>query len=301
MSRKSVSALTLVAIMIFCTAASAQEDDEQPFSLQRESSSAAAELELTDERSFQHWEPAVKQGTLEVSFGIGFLNLNSTLLSHEQIIYKYTTENTYFGDVEIKGGNAFSPSLRIGGNISRWFALEGIGAVSFSDYDATVENRKSQKNEPGSPVVDDPPLGEFDAEKRSLLTGSAGIAAVIYPFNFKQERVNKFQPYLTGGVARMWYNMNSNFSSETASTTDLNAGLGLRILADRNISIRMEAVMHRHNVQWTPNSFFTDLEGGTVQVPLEDWPVGGGRTLVTEFESNDITAIGWTISAEGSF
>jgi len=301
MSRKSLSALTLVTILIFCSAASAQEEEEENFSLQRASSSAAAELELTDEMSFQHWEPTIKQGTLEVSFGVGFLNLNTRILQHDQIIYKYTTEDTYFGDVEIKGATAFNPTLRLGGNISRWFALEGVGSVSFSDYEATVENRKSQKNEPGAPVIYDPPLGEYDAEKRSLITGSAGIAAVVYPFNITSERVNRLHPYLTVGVARMWYNMNSNFTSETAATTDLNGGLGLRILADRNISLRLEVIFHAHSLQWTPNEFFTEMEGGTVQVPLEYWPEGSGRHNVTEFESNDITALGWTISAQGSF
>lgn len=300
MSRKSLPALTIVALLLICSAVSAQEEEE-PFSLQRRSSSAAAELELTDEMSFQHWEPAIKQGTIEVSFGVGFLNLNTRLLQHDQIIYKYTTEDTYFGDVEIKGASAFSPTLRIGGNISRWFALEGIGSVSFSDYSSTVENRKSQKNEPGAPIVYDPPLGEYDAEKRSLFTGSFGIGAVVYPLNISQERVSKMQPYLTGGVAQMWYDMNSNYTSDTATATDLNAGLGLRILADRTISIRLEAIFHFHNVQWVPNQYFTEMEGGTVKVPMEDWPEGSSRRDVSEFESNDITALGWTISAQGSF
>jgi hypothetical protein len=294
--------LTLVAILFTCTVVSAQEEEEEKsFSLQRESSTAADELELTDEISFQYWEPAIKQGTIEISFGVGFLNLNQTLLQHDQIIYKYTTEDSYFGDVEIKGASAFNPTLRIGGNISRWFALEGITTVSFCDYQATVTNRKSQKNEPGSPVIYDPPLGEYDEEKRSLITGSLGAGAVIYPLNIRNERISTFQPYLTAGGARMWYNMNSNFTAGTAATWDLNGGLGVRILADRNISVRFEVLYHYHNLDWTPAEYFTKVEGGTVTVPLEDWPEGSGRRVVTDFQDNNIGALGWTISAQGTF
>lgn len=300
MSRKSLSTLTIAALVLVCSAAPAQEE-EPTFRLQRESSTAAGELELTDEESFQRWYPAVKQGTLELSFGIGFLNLNKTLLAHDQIIYKYTTENSYFGDVEIKGDSAFNPTLRLGGNISRWFALEGVGSISFSDYQATVTNRKVQKNEPDAAVVADPPLGEFDAERRSLITGSAGINALIYPFNIRSERVTRIQPYITAGVARMWYNMNSNFIEGAESTNDLNAGIGIRILADRAISVRVEMVMHRNTLEWTPPSFFTEQEEGTVRVPLEDWPENGARRSVTAYESNDLSLLGWTISAQGSF
>ncbi len=302
MSLKSVPALTIVAVLLLCTAVFAQDDStEKSFPLQRESSSAEQELELTDEASFQRWEPAVKQGTIEFSFGIGFLGLNTTLLQHDQMIYKYTTENSYFGDVEIKGQGAFHPTARLGVNISRWFALEAVGGVSFSDYTATVENRKSQKNEPGAAVIFDPPLGEFDAEKRSLITGNIGINAVVYPLNLHGERVHLVQPYVTFGVAQMWYNMNSNFIDDLSSMVDVNGGLGIRLLADRAISVRFEVLMRHHTLQWEPAEAYTTQEAGTVEVPLEEWPIDGSRQSITAFESNTITALDWTIGVQGSF
>ena len=107
MSAKVVFALIVAVVLLPGGALQAQtEEPEEPktFRLQRDSSTAEAELELEGvELSFHRWVPAVKQGTLEVSFGLGFLNLNTTLLRHDQIIYKYTQENTYFGDVELKG------------------------------------------------------------------------------------------------------------------------------------------------------------------------------------------------------
>ncbi|RKZ12047.1 hypothetical protein DRQ50_12585, partial [bacterium] len=157
MSSKSLVVLIVAAVCLVGGAAWAQTEEpagtsEEPtFSLRRDSSTAAAELELSEEESFHRWIPAIKQGTLEFSFALGFLNLNSTLLQHDKIIYKYTQEDTYFGDVEIKGETAFNPVLRGGINISRWFGLEAVGGLSFSDYQAEIKNPFRQKNEPGAP------------------------------------------------------------------------------------------------------------------------------------------------------
>ncbi|HPF71742.1 MAG TPA: hypothetical protein PLQ13_13785 [Candidatus Krumholzibacteria bacterium] len=309
MSLKSLSTLMIVAVV--CLAGAALAQDQQPqdqtagatnepvFRLLRDAKSAAKELDFEDE--MLKWKPRVDQGTFEVSFSLGFLNLGTTLLEHQQMIYKYTQEYTYFGDVTIKGQTAFNPVLRLGGNISRWFALEGTGGMSFSDYSSTVENRKYQKNEPNAPLLPDPPLGEFDAEARSLFTGQIGLNAVVYPFNIAERVTSRWHPYVTGGVEHFWYNMNSNYTQDTATAWGLNLGGGIRLLADENISVRFEVILHRHTLDWTPAPYFTELDEGTVQIPLEEWPVNGSRQLVTDFASQTMNLLNWSIGAQVTF
>ena len=312
MSLKSLSFLTVMAVLCLSVAAVAQDQpqappredpkqqsQEQVFRLQRDSATAAKELEFDDD--MLAWKPRVDQGTIEVSFALGFLNLNTTLLQADQIIYKYTQEYTYFGDVELKGESAFNPVLRLGFNWSRWFALEGIGGLSFCDYTSTIENRKRQKNEPNAPIEDDPPLGEFDAETRSLLTGQASLNAVIYPFNISQRVTTRFHPYLTLGIEYMWYNMNSNYVEGTAGSPGGNFGAGIRLLADENVSVRFEVLYHRNDLQWTPSEYFTEQDEGTLQIPLEEWPEGGTRKPVTEYDSNPMNLLNWSIGVQGSF
>lgn len=312
MSLKSLSFLTVMAVLCLSVAAIAQDqppappkeqptqpDQEQVFRLQRDSATAASELEFDDE--MQAWKPRIDQGTIEVSFALGFLNLNTTLLQADQIIYNYTQEYTYFGDVEISGQSAFNPVLRMGFNWSRWFALEGIGGLSFSDYTSTIENRKRQKNEPNAPIEEDPPLGEYDAEERSLLTGQAGVNAVIYPFNISERVITRFHPYVTLGFEYMWYSMNSNYTGETAGSWGGNLGAGIRLLADENVSVRFEVLYHRNDLQWTPAEYFTELNEGTLQIPLEEWPEGGSRQPVTEYDSNPMNLLNWSIGVQGSF
>lgn len=306
MSSKFLFTLVIAAVCLVCAPVLAQtEQPEEPetFRLQRDSSTAEAELELADdETSFHRWVPTIKQGTFEVSFALGFLNLNQTLLQHDQIIYKYTQEDTYFGDVKLVGTSAFNPVLRLGGNISRWFALEGIGGLAFGEYSSEITNRKMQKNEAGAPIIYDPPLGEFDAEQRSLLTGQLSLNAVIYPFNISKERISIWQPYLTGGIGMFWYSMNSNYVDDVASSPDFNFGAGLRILADRNISVRFEVLLHMHELDWNdPPVYFTEQDEGTVLVPLEEWPEGESRRPVTEYATETLSLFNWSIGVQGSF
>jgi len=205
--------------------------------------------------------------------------------------------------VELKGESAFAPTLRIGYNLTEWFAIEGWGGVSISEYQGNIENTHSRKNEPNAPVVDNPPLGEFDAETRSLITLQAGVNALWYPLAMS-DASGSWHPYLTGGVGNMWYNMNSNYTNDTASALDLNLGGGIRLLADRNISVRAEVILHRNTLEWTPADYFTELNEGTTRVPLNEYPEVNNTITerpVTAFEANDMTILHWTLSIHGSF
>jgi len=301
MSLKSLSTVTIVALLCLPIAAIAQEQQEEgkTFRLLRDSASAEKELEMEEQLSA--WRPRVDQGTIEISVALGFLNLSKPLFSHDQIIYKYTQENTYFGDVTVKGQSAFNPVLRIGFNWSRWFALEGQGGLSFSEYTSTIENRKYQKNEPGAPVINDPPLGEFDAEQRSMFTGQAGLNAVVYPLNISRRIEGRFHPFVTAGIEHFWYNMNSNYTDKTATSIGGNFGGGIRILADENISVRFEVLMHMNQLEWTPARYFTERNEGTVLVPMEEWPEGAARRAVTSYESRNMSLLNWSIGVQGSF
>ncbi len=310
MSLKSLPVLTIVAVLCLATAAVAQDapkpqpqgktgEQEKVFRLQRDSESAAKELDF--EAEALKWKPNVDQGTIEVSLSLGSIGLSKTLFEHEQIIYKYTQENTYFGDVSIQGKTAFNPVMRLGVNVSRWFAVEGQGGVSFSEYTSTIVNRKSQKNEPNAPVIPDPPLGEYDAEQRSMFTGQAGVNAVVYPLNISRRIVSRWQPYVTAGVERFWFAMNSNYTDNSASSWGENFGGGLRILADENVSIRLELLFHKNSLQWTPSKDFTSLNEGTLGIPLEEWPTDGSRRPVTEYSTQDLLLMNFSIGVQGTF
>ena len=188
MSQKSVSTLIILLMITVCTPLLAQDTEpqdtppsEQPqptFQLLRDSSSAMDELDI-EEEEMEIWEPAIRGGTIELSFAFGFLDFNKVLWEHDQIIYKYTADATSWGDVKIKSESAFNPVLRLGYNLTDWISLEGVGGVAITEYNSTITNRWFRENKPGFPPVPDPALGEFDAENRSLLTIQASLNAVL--------------------------------------------------------------------------------------------------------------------------
>lgn len=307
MSFKSVVALFIMVFVLVCFPVFAQEEttqEDQTFKLLRGSGHAASDLEISDEAE-EAWIPGIQKGTIEVSFAMGMLGLSSTLLEHDQIIYKYDDEATYWGDVKLEGAGAFNPYMRIGYNLSTWLCLEAVGGFSFSEYKSTAVNRSRRSNEPGSGVdFNEPALGEFDLETRSLLTANVGINASIYFLNLDGDGSGRFQPYATGGVGNMWYSMNSNYVEDAASSIDFNIGGGVRLLADRNISIRLEAIYHINTVEFSPSYYFTELNEGTVQVPTDEFPIINEELTqqrVEEYSSQTIGSLGLSIGLQGSF
>ena len=315
MSQKSVSALIILLMITVCTPLLAQDSEPQDvpppettqktFQLLRDSSSALEELDIEDEE-MEVWVPGIRSGTIEVSFGFGFLDFNKVLWQHDQIIYKYNTDATSWGDVDIKGESAFNPVLRLGYNLTNWLSLEGIGGVAITEYNSTITNRRYRENKPDAPIRDDPPLGEFDPEVRSLLTLQASLNAVVYPLSFANEGQGKWHPYLTAGYGGMWYEMNSNYFDGTSGAADFNFGAGLRLLADQNISVRFEVIAHMNTIEFTPSPNFTTRDEGTVVVPLNEYPIDpidGSVTeqVVTKYSAQSLTLINWSIGVHGSF
>ena len=314
MSQKSLSALIILLMITVCTASLAQDSDpqdspppeepQQTFQLLRDSSSAVDELDI-EEEEMELWVPGIRGGTVEVSFGFGFIDFNKVLWEHDQIIYKYTTDATYWGDVQIQSESAFNPVLRIGYSLTDWISLEGVGGIAIAEYNSTITNRRYRENKPDAPIVDNPPLGEYDAEVRSLLTLQASLNAVLYPLSIFGDGEGKMHPYLTAGVGKMWYEMNSNYFAGTSGANDLSFGGGLRILVDRNISVRFEVLAHMNEIQFTPADNFTTLEEGTVVVPLDEFPRNPDGSVnqqpVTEYSSQSLTLLNWSIGVHGSF
>jgi len=306
MSHKFVVALLLMALVLVCLPALAQDSgqkEDKTFKLLRGSGSAESELEL-DQEAEEIWEPALESGSIEVSFSLGFLSMNKTILAHDQIIYKYNQEATYWGDMEITGKSAFNPALRLGYTLTPWISVEAVGGLFFADYTSSLTNRHRRPNEANAPVdFDEPALGEFDAEARSLAGGNASVNAVFYPLNLKGGE-GRMHPFLTGGLGRMWYTLNSNYVDEGAGSNDLSYGGGFRYLFDKNISLRLEFIFHSNTVQFTPAEYFTVLDAGTTQVPLNEYPFEDGRyveRVVTEFQSESITTFNWSIGVQGTF
>jgi hypothetical protein len=315
MSQKSVSTLIILLMITVCAPLYAQdseakkvtpsEEPQKTFQLLRDSASDLEDLDIEDEE-LEVWVPQIRKGTIEVSFGFGFLDFNKVLWQNDQIIYKYTTDATYWGDVDIKGENAFNPVLRLGYNLTDWLSLEGLGGVAITEYNSTITNRRYRENKPDATIVDDPPLGEYDAEKRSLLTLQASLNALFYPLSLSNDGQGKWHPFLTAGYGKMWYEMNSNYFEGPAGADDFNFGGGLRLLVDKNISVRFEFIAHMNTVQFTPAPYFTTLDEGTVVVPLNEYPINADdgsvtEQVVTEYSSQSLTLFNWSIGVQGSF
>lgn len=273
------------------------------FKLTHESASAADDLEVDAEA--EKWLPAIRPGTIEMSMGLGFMNLSGSLLEHEQMIYKYTTEATYWGDVVIKGQTAFNPVLRLGYTLKPWLTIEGFGGLSISEYTSTVENRRVRKNEEGSLAQDNPALGDYDAEARSLITLQGGLGLMVYPFNFGGDGNGRWHPYLTGQFGTISYDMNSDFTAGSTSSGDIAFGGGLRLLAERNVSLRLEATFHSNTIEFEPTEYFLETDEGTTLVPLMEYPrIDGDRYTerpITEFTSQTLSYLVWSVGFQGTF
>jgi len=304
MSHKSLSALIILATILVCTPVWAQLDEtDKTFPLS--SDSVAGDENFADEEEIEIWTPQVKSGDFAFSVLVGFLDLNHTLMTHDQIIYKWVKEEVLWGDVDLKGANAFNTSLRAGYNVTQWLCFEGLGGFSIGDCSTTAENRGGRPNEIGSvPYTLEPALGEFDLENRSLLTIQAGLNAIIYPLNISGDGGGRFHPYISGSLGRMWYSMNSNYSDEMTSDMNYTFGGGLRFLVDKVVSIRLEVIMNHSTVQFVPREYFEEFDEGTQLIPLDEFPMVDGAldvNNVEEFESHSLNSLGWSLGAQVTF
>lgn len=303
MPYKTLFLLLIMCIFVGFPVQAQDQETEKVFKLLR-SSSATEDLDLEDEDEDAYWEPTIKPGQFELSFMLGSLNLDQVLLAHDTIIYKYTDENTYWGNVAFKGAaSAFSPSLRMSYSINNIFSLEGIGNFTTCDYSTNITNRVIRTNG-DTPVVSDqePDLEEFDGERRSMVVFLGSINAVVYPMNIRGDRVSRWQPYLTGGTGKVWYNMNSDYIEGTTSSSNLCFGAGLRFLAEKTVSVRMEVVFLKHDLEWSPSPYFQSLNEGTKIIDLNEYSEGPtDPNIVTSYEPNSISTTQISLGFQASF
>ena len=302
----STRSLTIVLLAALAGAAPvlAQDDikTERVFNLKRTQidTTVARAGEQSREPAYQ---PRIQSGHLSAAITLGFLDLNQTLLEHPQLIYKVSSDLVYFGDVALIGESAFNPVLRLGYNLTSWLTLDTAFGISVSEYRAEITNRLAIGSEEGSDeVINDPPLGEFDAEERSIITLNAGLQSLIYPLNIaRPQRISRWHPYLLAGLGKSWYSLNSDYTDKTAAASTLQGGAGLRLIADNLISIRFEMVYNRTQLQFDPAAVWVTLNEGTVSVPVYERVAGVGVRAVSEFAEKTISALSWGLGFTAAF
>ena len=79
----------------------------------------------------------------------------------------------------------------------------------------------------------------------------------------------------------------------------------MRLLADKNISVRFEVIAHFNEIEFTPSPYFTTLDEGTVVVPLNEYPRQEDGSVdarvVTKYQSHTLSLLNWSIGIQGSF
>jgi hypothetical protein len=305
MSQRSLLA-ALAVLVLACGVATAQTPaPEKSFSLKHVSAAdtTAQARAQAREAAKPSWKPCLRQGRLEASLSLGYLNLGTPLVSYpERMIYRVTTAAIYYGDVVLKGDSAFNPVLRLGYGLKKWFTIEGAWGVSVSEYKASIGRPVFLSTDPENDDGRQPAtIGEFDAEQRSCITLSSGLNGIIYPFDIKGDGGGRLHPFLLGGMGRTWYSLNSNYTKGTTSAWTMTGGAGIRYIADDLISVRIEALYNRSRIQFDPAETWLTLNEGTVLIPIYQLPETGDVTTVTEFESQDIGALSWAIGFTATF
>lgn len=303
MSQRSLLATLGVLVLTGSVATAQTPAPEKTFNLKHAAAADTTARAQARESAQPSWTPGLRQGRLEASFSIGYLNLGTPLLSSpNRMIYRISTENLYFGDVVMKGDSAFNPVLRLSYGLRKWFAIEGVWGMSVSEYKANIDSTVSLSTDPANDErIYGVPLGEFDAEQRSCITLNSGLNGIIYPFDIAGDGGGRLHPFLLGGFGRTVYSINSNYTRGSTSAWTLTGGGGLRYIADDLISIRIEALYNRSRIRFDPAETWMSLNEGTTIIPVLQLPNSGDMTTVTEFEAHDISALSWAIGFTATF
>jgi len=278
------------------------KDEELSFNLKP--GGKTAQEQAADETEVYAYEPILAEKKIEGSVTLGFWNLGTTLISHDSLIYKYTDERTYYGDVELSGESAFNPQLRLSFNLFTWFALEPFFDISVSEYQSTIANRKSISNASSGgqlEPVEPEDIGEFDEERRSNITLGTGLNAIFYPRDYGNLGRGNFHPYLIGGASRVWMSINSDYVEESASMWRYSGGAGFRIIADDLISVRFEMLYNRVSFGFTPAESYLDLDEGQRHIPVYTYIPSEGAQIVEDFDDISYSSLSWALGFIAAF
>lgn len=273
----------LIALLVGSTASAQQSDDQQKvFNLVIGEKAEAEEAEEEAVATERH-VPAIEAGALDLTLTLGFFYMNENFLELRNTIYRETEEHLYYGDIVLTNETGFNPILRLGYTLTSWFGLEAQTGVTFSEYQGSITAPRRVNPSLETLLVEDATLGEFDAERRSAFTWISNLNALWYPLNMDGDGRGRLHPYLTGGVGYALYNIDSNYTDDAATALDLNAGVGLKFIADRMISLRAELVYHRHDIRFEPAQYFDERDAGTRLTPIYEFDEVGAFSEVTEF------------------
>lgn len=297
MAKHSRVALFSLAILLCSGLAAAQTPDqdqteEKVFNLVIGERPADAVVQEVEEAP--RYEPAIEPGRWEVTLTLGYNHMNKTLLQFNNIIYKATPELFFYGDVELVSQAAFNPMLRIGYPLTTWLALETQVGVTFSTYEGSIENPFQVSPFMGTPepVLE---LGPFDPERRSSLVFISNFNGVWYPFNMDGDGSGRVHPYLTGGLGYALYNLDSSYIDDAATSFNVNAGFGVRLITDKVIALRLEMLYQHHSIQFEPAEFFDIRDSGTVRIPVYQFDDFGNFQAVESYRENTLGGITWQV------
>lgn len=308
MPRRLIVAL-VCALLCIAVAVQAQDTDpagqapDQPegptFNLKPTASSTESVSELDEEDAY---EPIMPERNLETTVTLGFWDLATTLVSHDNLIYKYTDEDTYFGNVVLEGESAFHPQLRVSYNLYPWFTLEPFFDLSVSEYQSTIRDPHSLTNSTeGGELTPVEELGEYDREKRSNITLGGGVNAMFFPYDYGNFGKGRWHPYVIGGISKVWMSINSDYVDDSAVMTRYSGGAGFRLIADDMVSVRFEMMYHHAKFQFDPASSYITLDEGTRVIPVYEYIPGEGQTVVEEFGEQTLNSMSWALGFTATF
>ena len=258
-----------------------------------------------EEENIPTYEPIIPERNVELTLTLGFWQINKELLAADDIIYKYTDKETFFGDVRLVGQSAFHPQLRLNYNLLPWFSLEPVFGFSVSEYQALVANPVSLSNQAfgedeniPEPVEE---IGEFDAESRSCITLSTGMNAVFYPRDYGNFGKGRWHPYVQGGAHHTWMTLNSDYTDSPATMWDLSGGVGMRVIADDLISVRLEVMYHRMTVDFEPSAAFAIRDEGNTHIPITRLDESNDQVNITDLDAHTIDSFSWAIGFTANF
>ncbi len=295
---------SLVACCLLLAASSGlaiaqQEPEERVFNLVV-GERAAAEVEQETQAVEDSWAPGIEAGRWDLSLTLGYNHMSKRLLQFDRLIYRVTEEHYYYGDIELISQSAFNPMLRLGYNLTTWFALETQLGVTFSDYEGSIDD-PHRVNPFGGATEPVNELGPYDPERRSSLAFIGNLNGVWYPLNMDGDGRGRWHPYVTGGLGYALYNLDSNYIDDPATSVNVNIGGGLRLIADRLISVRMEVLYQYHAIEFEPAEWFDVRDANTVRTPVYRFDRFGNYRATESFEKNTLGGLTWQVGFTVSF
>jgi opacity protein-like surface antigen len=289
-----------VAILLISGLASAQnQPEEKVFNLVVGES--VTEEVAEDAAPVEAYIPAIEPGSWDLTLTLGYFLMEKRLLQYDKIVYKTTNEHLYYGDVELVSQSAFNPILRLGYHLTAWLGLETQLGMTFSEMRGSIANPHRV-----APIGDNAPeeletIGVYDPQNRSTLVFLGNLNGVLYPFNLDGDGRGRFHPYITGGLGYAYYNLDTDYIDDPATSININAGLGVNFIADKLITLRGEILYHRHTIEFEPAAVFDSRDDGTVLIPVYRFDDFGNYRRVESYRKTTMSGLTWQVGFAVNF